>query len=48
MTAFGDKGRMLFGHRKGDREDGGAGEAREGKFKLELIRAVLGEMGCTT
>ncbi|EDX75856.1 hypothetical protein MC7420_6511 [Coleofasciculus chthonoplastes PCC 7420] len=39
---------MLFGHRKGDREDGGAGEAGEEKINLELIRALLGKMGCTT
>ena len=51
MTAFGDKGRMLFGHRKRDEgagRAGGAGEAGEEKINLELIRAVLGEMGCTT
>jgi hypothetical protein len=36
---------MLFGHRK---EDEGDEEAGEEKVNLELIRAVLGEIGCTT
>jgi hypothetical protein len=39
---------MLFGQQKGDEGDGEAGGSGEEKIKLELIRAVLGEIGCTT